>query len=72
VAHGYSTDASCAALGAVIDGEQDGFALLELDDFNVGLHARTLLGEDEFAASEVGAGRAEEEGDLDGEDEVTV
>ena len=72
MAHGYSIDAACAALWAVIDGEEDGFALLELDDFDAGLHARALLGEDEFAASEVGAGSAEEESGLDGEDEVTV
>ena len=32
VAHGYSIDAAGAALGSVIDGEDDGFALMEWDD----------------------------------------
>jgi hypothetical protein len=53
VAHGYSIDAAGAALGPVINGKDDGFALMERDDGDAGLHAGALLGEDELAAGEV-------------------
>lgn len=72
VAHGYSIDASSAALGTVVDGEEDSFALLERDDFGAGLHAGALFGEDEFATGEVCSGSAEEEGGLNGKNEVSV
>jgi hypothetical protein len=56
----------------VIDGEDDGFALMKLNDGDAGLHAGALLGEDELAAGEVVRGVAEQEGYLQGKDELAV
>ena len=72
VAHGYSIDAASAALRAVVDGEDDDFALMELDDGDAGLHAGALFGEDELAAGEVARGFGEKEGYLEGKDEFAI
>jgi hypothetical protein len=72
VTHRYSIDAARASLGAVIHRKDDGFALMQLDDGGARLHAGALLGEDELAAGEVACGFAEQEGYLQGEDEIAV
>ena len=72
VAHGYSIDAAGAALGAMVDGEDDCFALTERDDGDARLHAWALLGEDEIAPCEVARRVAEQEGGLKREDERAV
>jgi hypothetical protein len=70
--HGYTIDAASAALGAMIDGEDNGFALCELDDGDSRLHAGTLFGEDELSAGEVARGFAEQEGYLERKDKIAV
>ena len=55
-----------------MDGEDRGVALAEGDYFGAALHAGTLLGEDEFAAGEIAVGGSEQDGDLEGEEEVAV
>jgi hypothetical protein len=72
VAQRYSIDAAGSALGAVVDGEDDGLALPERDDGSTRLHTGALLGEDELATGEVASGVAEEEGYLKREDERAV
>ena len=72
VAHGYSIDAASASPRSMVNGEDDGFTLMERHDGDAGLHARPLLGEDKLAAGEVAGGIAEEEGYLEREDERAV
>ncbi len=62
--HGDAIGAARALHRPVIDGEYDPFPLLERHHFDAGLQARSLLGQDEFAAGEVNEGAIEKEGDL--------
>ena len=52
--------------------EQDRIALLQRHDFDAALHPRTLLGQDEFAAGEILAGRGQQNGRLQREREFAV
>jgi hypothetical protein len=56
----------------VADGKDHAVAAPEGDDFRTRLHARPLLGEDEFAASEIGAGLFQQDRDLKREDVFAV
>jgi hypothetical protein len=72
VAHVDPIEAAGTRNGPVMDGESYGVALAERDDFGAGLHARALLGKNEFTAGEIAAGFGEEEGDLYGEDMFSI
>src|ERR1700751_2697947 len=52
----------------IVDGERNGGALAQRDDFRAALHARPLLGQHEFTAREIGAWFQQEDGDLDREE----
>src|ERR1051325_4223778 len=49
----------------VMNGEHHGVALAERHDHRARLHARTLLGDHEFAAGELAAWLGEQDGDLE-------
>ena len=53
-------------------GEDNGVALVERNDLGAALHARALLGQDEFPAEKVSAWRREQGGSLKGEDKLAV
>jgi hypothetical protein len=57
VSHVHAVNASAAAYWTVAHRENDADSLLEWNDFDPRLHARTLLGEHELSAGEVASGR---------------
>jgi hypothetical protein len=61
VAHIDPIDAAGALHGTVVDREGHGIALLERHDLHARLHARTLLGQHKFSASEVVTRRGEQD-----------
>ena len=67
VAHLRAVDAASARDRPVIDSKSDGVSPVERDDMGARLHARTLLGQQEFAAFEVFSGRRQQDRDLDRE-----
>ena len=72
VAHVDAVGAARAFDGPVVDGKDHALALAERHDLGAGLHARPLLGEDELAAGEVGAGLGQEQGDLQRKDVLAI
>src|SRR5215469_13796765 len=53
-------------------GEDDGIALLQRDNDGARLHARALLGHDEFAAGELAARFGEQDGELKREGMLSI
>ncbi len=68
----YPVCAARALHGSLPDGEDHTIAAGQWDDFGARLHARALLGNDEFAASEIEAGLGEQEGSLQREDKFAI
>src|SRR5262245_59175387 len=72
VAHRDPIAPARAAYGPMAHGEDDTVALVERHDLGAGLHARPLLGQDEFAAGEVTARRREKHGGLQRKEVLAV
>lgn len=72
MAQGDPIGASGAALGPVVDSEDYRLTLMERNDRGPGLHSGTLFGQNELSTREVLPRFAEEKGDLEREDELTI
>jgi len=72
VAQDDSIGASSAALGSMVDGEDDSLALMERNDRGPGLHSGALFCQNELSSCEILSRFAEEKGDLEGEEEFAI
>src|SRR5262245_31908070 len=70
--HGRAVIAARALHRPLIDGEDDGVALLERHDLAARLHARPLLDQHEFATRELAAWLAQEDGRLQREYQLAI
>ena len=72
VADVHAVEAARAAHGAMVHREHHRIALAEVDDLCARLHARALLGQNEFAATEIASRLCQQHRDLQREDMCSV
>src|SRR5665213_3844914 len=72
MAHDDSIGAAAALYRTMVHREDHAFALRKRHDLGAGLHARTLLGENEFAAGEIVPRLRQENRNLQWEQQLTV